>query len=178
MKACVLFALLVFLLGCTPQYEEFRPDEHLSSLELIDHGTLLLRDRQLEAAEAAFRVALQIEQNPNSYDGLGCIELLRGNFSKAEKLFFQAFEQDERYVAAIGNLALLYELTGNLQLAEAFYQRALLEDPENFRVRNNFAVFVKEHYGESSAVERSRKELLGAKALAAHPAIEENLKNF
>lgn len=175
----VLVVMGMTLSGCAVQQPvPFRPEEHLRSLELVDQGVAFMRAGRLDEAEAAFRVAVQLSNIPNAYDGLGSVAFLRGNFSRAEKLFLQAYEQDSEYVHSLGNLALLYEFAGEKALAEQLYQRAIEEDPENFRVRNNFAVFVYEHYRGEDMRGRARRELLGAKALADHPAIEKNLRDF
>ena len=139
---------------------------------LVSQGTLLLRHEKLEEAEAAFRVALDLYDSPAAVDGLGCVAMLRGDAARAQALFIRAYEMDESYTNSLGNLALLYELLGFTDEAKLLYQRALLENPRNYRFRNNFAAFL---HDKVMRTELSREEFRKAQALVKHEIIEDNL---
>ncbi|MDC0357833.1 hypothetical protein OAO01_03385 [Oligoflexia bacterium] len=171
----LIFAL--FLTSCVPT-QSISLDRHSEALRLIDQGTAQLRGRKLDQAEASFTVAAETAPLPAAYDGLGCVALVRGDYVRAEKLLWRAYNMGDPYDHALGNLALLYEAQGLKEKAAALYLDAMKKNPKNFRLRNNFAVFLVDNYSESERYIMAVDELLKAQALAKHPLIEENLKKL
>lgn len=171
----LLFA--VGLVGCVPVQESPEPDAIADGLHLIDQGTAYLQMSDLARAKAAFEVAWDLAALPAALDGLGCVAFLEGDLARAQKYFVSAYEQDETYTTALGNLALLYESVGMTNEAQILYKRVLKEDPRNFRARNNFAGFLIEHKNEGTVTrERAKRELLRAEALTDHSFIQKNLE--
>lgn len=179
---CLLVLLMVNLTGCVmPQSPN--PAKQAQALSLIDQGTIALRAGELDRAEATFQAAWEIDELPAAVDGLGCVAFLRGDSKRAEELFIQAYQMDDDYTEALGNLALLYEANGLSENARQLFERAIAENPGNARVRNNFAAYLKERAREDGDSERSaqtsaraRQELFKAHALSPHPLIEQNLE--
>ncbi len=151
------------------------PRTQLAAQRIIDRGTAALRQGDLEGAAAAFRVSYDIHENPAALDGLGAVAYLEQNYSAAERYFIGAYNLDRNYFEALGNLALLYETMGLTAKAKEIYEFTLKRNPQDIRVRNNFAAFLfdKELDGRS----RAHVELAKAEVLASHPLIEYNL-NF
>lgn len=167
---CVLISVLAC--GCSvveapPTLEAYQRASHL-----IDQGTLLLREGDLDRAEATFMVAYEIARLPAAIDGLGCVAFLRGDLGMAERRFIEAYQADEGYNNALGNLAMVYEAQGRDRAAEKLYARAVQENGENFRIRGNFGAFL----AKRGSREDARVEFLKAASIASHPLIEENLK--
>lgn len=164
----------LILMGCasskTPTLDDMR-----QSRRLIDQGTLFLRQGKLTEARASFDMAREIDSAPSTLDGLGCVAMLEKRFELAQKYFIQAYQKDNQYTEALGNLALLYDLQGYHHEAEVLYRRALDQDPKNFRIRNNFAAFLHDNKNQYDIVVSD--ELGKAFSLVPHPLIETNL-NF
>ena len=169
----LLSILIIFLFGCSYN-QAFDLENHTEALRLVDQGTQYLRLADLDRAEAAFRVAVQLEQLPRAYDGLGCVAFLRGEYLEAEKYFINAYQIGDNYSHALANLALLYESQGLLSKASQLYVRAIKENPKNVSVRNNYAVHLFEIDNRGSSI-LAQNEFLEAQALVNHPLIEDNL---
>ena len=158
-------------------------NEHQHALNLIDSGVMQLESGYVEQAYATFEMAFEQYPLPEALDGLGCVELYRGNIRGAKKLFELALEYDESYYTAMSHLALVAELEGRVEEAEVLYKEYLLLEPGNFRVRNNYAAFlydtvngsVKSH---SERSHRARQELLRANGIHAHEIITSNFKKI
>jgi Flp pilus assembly protein TadD len=143
------------------------------ALELIDQAVVLMRQGNLDKAEAAFQVSRELVSLPASLDGLGCIAFFRGENLIAEDFFKQALDLDFRYTEAVGNLALLYEQMGKPQKAEEYFKRAIELNPANYRIRNNYAIFLAQR--DNSPRQLAREQLAKASVLVETPIIEENM---
>ncbi len=175
----LLIPLLTIALVACSAVQPVSVDEQQEALALVDKGTLLLRERVLDEAEAAFDVAWQLAKLPAALDGLGCVAFGRENYTAAEQIFAKVYELDPSYTNALVNLAQVYERTGRVALAEGLYQRGLVADPRHFRARNNLAVLIVEHGGDGDRTTRkAREELLRARAVIDHPILEENLRQL
>jgi tetratricopeptide (TPR) repeat protein len=172
MKRLILVVTALLVGGCVAISPEPPVMAVSRSLELIDLGTTHLRQAELDKAWAAFSLAHDIYPLPQAADGLGCVAFLRGDFLGAEAFFVKAHQMDESYHEAIGNLALLYEHLGYLDQAQELYQYVIDQNPDNFRARNNFAVFLKEQQLPAQA----RTHLLKAEASSFHPLVRNNLE--
>lgn len=171
-KLLILF--LLALSGCVAQ--SVAPDfaSRREAQEIVDNGTLLLREGELSRAQAAFEASWAIAPSPQALDGLGCVAFLKGETKEAEELFTRALTLDEEYSHALGNLALLYESEGNHEKAKELYERGLIQEPKNFQARNNYGVFLE----ESGDSDTARGEILRAEAISGHPLIVENVSRI
>lgn len=165
----ILSALFV-LAGCAAAPP--RHPGHAKLPELIDRGTLFLREAKLAEAESTFRTALELGPSARALDGLGCVAMHRGDARAAEFYLLQAIEVDEGYAPAFAHLALLSEISGDAPRAERWYRAALARDPLDHRARNNFGVFLAESVGEPEAARETLRRGFAAKPA---PLIERNL---
>ncbi len=172
---CLVLGLLS---ACTMvQERSVSVNDERRAFDLVDAGTIELRQGNLDAARANFELARELAGLPAAEDGLGCVSFAQGDYATAEKQFWLAYTMDEGYDHALANLALLYESQGKLATVESLFARALELDPENFRARNNFAAFLADYKKElPSGV--ARGELLKARAAYPHPVVDENLRNI
>ncbi len=163
---------ILAMFGCSLRERVDVSKEH-SAEKLVEQGVVYLRERDLDRAEASFKVAYELAALPSAIDGLGCVAFLKGSYLLAERHFFQAYEMDNKYLTALGNLALLYETRGLYSKAETVYQMVLDGQPANFRTRNNYAglIYDRKYQGEALAL----SELLKAEAMAKHPLIRDNI---
>ncbi len=146
------------------------------ALKLVDDAVKSLRQGDLDESEASFELALEFAELAPIYDGLGCVALMRNNYEEAKRYFFYAISLDEQYTDVYGNLAMLYEVQGQVGAAEAMYEYAIAEDPDNYRVRNNFAAFqMRQQMASRGDI---RKQLFKARALAPHPLIDDNIERL
>jgi Tfp pilus assembly protein PilF len=173
----VFLSTWILLSGCTAQRQPSLDDE-VRARELIDQGVLELRAGGLEQARASFELAYELAPSAAALDGMGCAAMLQGDVAGAEKLLLSAYEFDQEYTNSLGNLALLYEIQGMREEARRLYERAVQENPKNFRFRNNFAAFLIEYGSEASDRARAREQLQKARAMAPHPLVGENLEQF
>ncbi|PJF37581.1 MAG: hypothetical protein CUN55_21340, partial [Phototrophicales bacterium] len=87
-------------------------EETNQAQQLIDKGTLALRARMLDEAQAAFEVSYDLVPSPEALDGLGCVAFMRGELEIARDYFLSAYNQDSNYTDSIFHLALLYDYVG------------------------------------------------------------------
>ncbi len=150
-------------------------EDEKESLRLIDEAVLYLREGELDRAESNFNLALELSISAAATDGLGCIAFARKDYPRAEELFWEAYDIDASYNNSLGNLALLYEVQGDMVKARELYEQALAQDTRNFRMRNNYAVHLAENDTSKEVV---FKELYKAQALYNHPKIYDNINNL
>jgi len=143
---------------------------------LIDQGTAHLRQAELDRAESAFSLALQITPFAPALDGLGCVAFMRGDFPRAERYFIEAYNLDSTYNNPLANLALVYEAQGRYSQARMMYQRAINTEPTSFRARNNLAGLLVDRRAGFDDRAQAKDELLKASELLDHPLIENNLR--
>ncbi len=134
----------LILIGCGPLQRKPDSSEISRALVLIDQGVDYLRRGSLEQAEASFLIAHELAYLPQALDGLGCVALRQKEYFKAEGYFLQVKQQFPDYHHVDGNIAALYREVGRDELAEGWYLRALKNNADNFRFRNNFGVFLAE----------------------------------
>lgn len=169
---CLLLSILFFACSTGVPVVEQR----MLARKLIDQGVLHLRSGNLAEARAVFLMAGEIEQNAQFYDALGSLAFAEQKYLAAEKYFILAYQQDNDYFNALGNLAVLYDILGERKLADELYQQVIKKDPKNFKFRNNFAVFLYDYYskrGQSSDL--AKEEFLKAKNLFPADTIVKNL---
>jgi len=78
----------------------------------------------------------------NNYYQLGARYYRNGNYEFARERLLRAIELDPRHAMAHSTLALTYTQLDNQRLATQHYDRAVRLAPDNFDVRNAFAVFL------------------------------------
>jgi len=164
--------LIVLLLSSTHCSFKRQPSLEVTqrAQAFIDKGVVALRKGALADAQAAFGMALTIADSAAAQDGLGCVELMKGNVNQAEEYFRAAYDIDNSYGTALGHLALVYEIRNNKTEAKKLYERALVEEPENFRNRNNYAALIVDN-----KTEQARAELYRAKSAGQQKIILDNI---
>ncbi len=158
---------------------------------IVQRGVQAMQRGDLTRADAAFALALEIGSSAAALDGHGCVALLQGDFEVAERYFLTALGQDPKYRGALGNLALLYDISGRPVEAAALYESAIRALPTNVALRNNFAALLadnkeqKTFSGRQGAEDptglkysRAARELRKAATLAAHPIVMSNLERM
>lgn len=85
------------------------------------------------------------------YFQLGARYFRNGNYELARERLHRAIEFDPRMGIAYSTLALTYEQLDNTRLAIENHDKAVRYDPDNFNVRNAYAVFLcgQERYDEA-----------------------------
>lgn len=110
-----------------------------ASRQLVDVGTMFLRERRLDEARIAFELASELAPMAAAVDGLGCVALLEGRYDSAEGYFTEAYQMDRSYDEALLNLGLLKDLQGYSDEARSIYLDYLDKNPWSGGVRNNLA---------------------------------------
>jgi Flp pilus assembly protein TadD len=129
-------------------------------MELVDKGVLELRNRNLEEAKSVFEYSLEIATIPENLEGIGCVYLLQGELALANFYFNKVRELFPDYVHIYGNLALLYELQGDLVSAKKEYEKALDSDVGFYQARSNYAVFLYQNKEFKEARDRAREAMI------------------
>ena len=170
MRPVMLLVLLV-ISSCATVREVSLEEQHKAQV-LVDQGTAFLRRGDLHRAQASFEVSRDLGGGAAALDGLGAVAFRKGEYDEAEKYFMAAIQSDREYSMALGNLALLYELTGREEEARTVYQYALQVSPDDVRARNNYAARLYDDQKRPQAF----IELMRAEAVARHPIVEDNLR--
>ncbi len=139
--------------------------------KLVDRGALYLKIYDYPRATASFALSLETAPNAAALDGLGCVAMLEGDLSEAEKYFERAIELDPSYTSSLGNLGLLYELRGKRGQARKYYEQALRTSPRDPRVLQNYGALT---FDAGGGEETSRGLILQSEALRTHPLINHN----
>jgi Flp pilus assembly protein TadD len=168
----LLYAVwLVGLTGCV-SHQGVSEEMQRHALELVDRGTLLLRERRFGDAQAAFETAYELAGLPAAVDGQGCTAFHQGDLIGAERLFRQAFSMDGNYGEALANLGLVLAVQGRKDEAAAAYRSYLVQRPEAAHVRNNLMIL---EYERGEATMRVESELRKAAMLTNYGVIADNL---
>lgn len=161
-----------FLYGCAPR-RTVPEKEYAQAVELVDHGIVLLRERKLEEARKSFELAGDLAPLAAAMDGLGCVELVSGNFALAASLFEEAYQMDRSYDSALVNLGLARELEGKVDEARVIYMKMLDNYPSSVEGRNNLAAL---EYDRGAGRMGVLRELDKALMLSNHEIIRDNVK--
>ena len=165
---------LILLFGCVPATSPSLNDRQ-QALNLIDQGTLLLRQGEALKAQAAFELANELSPSGAALDGLGCVAFANGDLDLAEEFFRAAYAYYPEYKNSLGNLASVLARKGKLAAATDLYVLAVRENPENFRFRNNFAGHLVDLKQEDYR-EQAKNEMWKAGALSKHPTVLSNME--
>ncbi len=167
-----LLMMIVLLSGC--MFKGSVPQERYDrAMQLVDEGTIQLRQGKLDQALVAFTMAYEIAPVAAAVDGQGCVALLQGRYNEAEGLFDKAYGMDRGYDNALGNLALLMEITGRSAVAEKYYNQVVTAFPEHPGFRNNRAVL---EYDRGERKMLVVQELKKAGLVAEHGVVKANLE--
>ncbi|MCB0333083.1 MAG: tetratricopeptide repeat protein [Bdellovibrionales bacterium] len=170
----LILIITMILSGCAvQQVPPYNPETYMRAQSLIDQGTLYLRQEQLPKAKATFEVALSVMELAAAYDGLGVVAFLQHDYEHSADYYWKAYRTDPEYTHVLGNLALLYEITGNDDRARMLYEEAISKNPDYAPFRNNYAAFLEANRAESH---QAREEMQRASILAEHPIIHNNMK--
>jgi Flp pilus assembly protein TadD len=139
-----IFALSSCALPNTKQSVKKTPslDETLKARLLVDKGALALKNHMLTEAVAAFRMARNLSPIAASWDGLGCVALMRGELPRAEKLFRRAMKVDPTYHHVYSNLAILEIAKGDKRKAQEYFEHSLKWDRLNYKARANYSILL------------------------------------
>jgi tetratricopeptide (TPR) repeat protein len=148
--------------------------DRLVALELVDTATLQLELGNIEQADAAYRMAFERYPLAAALDGIGCVALYVGDLKKAHQFFSLAYEADTDYHSALGHRAMAYELEGNRAEADRLYQQALLLEPTDGRIRNNYAAFLFDGGLSPRAITEVRDQLLQVHSVMDHDLVTAN----
>ncbi|MBR9877976.1 MAG: type IV pilus biogenesis/stability protein PilW [Gammaproteobacteria bacterium] len=96
----------------------------------------------LTLAGCAVAVPQSDESPAVAYRNLGEAYLRQGNLPRATAALDRAVSLDPDDAAALQALALIHQRQGEAALADEFFRRALDEDPNFTRARNNYAAFL------------------------------------
>ena len=164
--------LQAFLYGCAPR-RAVPEEEYKRAVALVDQGVVFLRQKKLEEARKSFELAGDLAPLPAARDGLGCVELASGNFTRAASLFEEAYHMDSSYDSALVNLGLARELEGNVEEARGIYMKILGKTPSSVQARNNLAAL---EYDNGAGTMDVLRELDKALMLSSHQVIRDNVK--
>lgn len=68
--------------------------------------------------------------------------IAQGNWEQAKRHLQFVESVDRNNAETLEALALVYQNTGELEMAEQYYRRAVAQAPKSMRIRNNFAAFL------------------------------------
>jgi Flp pilus assembly protein TadD len=151
---------------------QVREDRYQQAVGLVDQGVKKLHEGKVDEASMAFSLAAELAPLAAAVDGQGCVALLKGDFARAEELFNRAYQMDNSYDDALGNLALLMDLTGRPEKAKALYNQAIDKIPDHVGFRNNKAALEYDR-GERKMV--VIQELEKAALIGDSPVVKANL---
>ena len=79
--------------------------------------------------------------------------IANGNWQQAKRHLKYVESVDKNNPETLEALALVYQNTGELEMAESYYRRAIEQDPRVMRIRNNYAAYLyeQERYREAAA---------------------------
>lgn len=145
MKKLPVFIILIILASCTYVNEDNYSEENVA---LLKKGREAFSESNFEDAKAYFELAYENGVNAESLDALGCIATVQGALEDARELFIRAIEANSEFALAYGHLAYIYELIGDNKKAKENYLKSMELNPNDIRIRNNFASFLYDFYKE------------------------------
>jgi Flp pilus assembly protein TadD len=170
----VFFVVQATVVGCF-QRSRIPEGRYQRALSLVDEGTTLLRQRKPTQAGVIFSMAAELAPVAAAVDGQGCAALMEGDLERAEELFQKAYEMDETYDEALGNLALLKDIKGDSREARKLYTSFLEAHPDSGVARNNKAAL---EYDLGARRILVKQELEKASKLSDHGVIRDNLERL
>jgi Flp pilus assembly protein TadD len=108
-----------------------------------NHAEILDRCGNLEAAEAAARLAVRLGPHcPSAWETLGTILVQRGALEESRECYETAVRLDPGFLQALNNLAVTLDCLGQPEAAEARYRQVLQLAPESPDIQLNFATLL------------------------------------
>jgi tetratricopeptide (TPR) repeat protein len=161
----------------------YSDSDYRTALELVDRGTVLLRNRAVDEADALFALSHELVPLASALDGRGCVAVVRGHLDEAESFFLRAYDSDRTYDDALANLALVKELKGDWSTARELYRALLSVRPEHAAARHNLAALEHDEAVRSGTWtarkrSRTRAEITKAIAMGAHGVMIDNLERL
>jgi Flp pilus assembly protein TadD len=146
MKGIFMAAALLAVLGLSAPPAAAEASAELEALWL--QGETLVSEGNVDEALEVFSRALEADRDqPRSWNYIGGIHFLRGDYMKALLDFRQAFELDPRDARACNNIATAYEHLGRFEEAETYYLRAMEIDDAYPVPYRNLGILYAEHLG-------------------------------
>jgi hypothetical protein len=108
-------------------------------------GLSLLQERKLEESEAAFRIAIGLDESSLAWDGLGLVLQRRELRTSAREAFERAVRINPDNATAWVHLGFSYQSLGNGGAAIAAYQKALEITPQRAEARQLFDAAVQRY---------------------------------
>jgi Flp pilus assembly protein TadD len=140
-----------------------------------DYAEMLDRDGQSEAAEAAARLATQLDPDcASAWETLGTILVQRGSLKESCDCYERAIQIDPTFAHAINNLAVTLDRLGKAQAAEQRYREVLGLMPNNADVQLNLATLLGELGQHMEALQIAKRvcdrnpRMMRAHALVTH----------
>jgi tetratricopeptide (TPR) repeat protein len=135
-RSAALAVALVALAGCLPKAKI-----HQRAVDEVYKGYDYLKVSDLERAEVAFNHALEFNNDfPEAWNGLGLIELTKGNNDGAKQHFERAIRINPDFAEGHNNLGRVFLLKGRLSAAEDEFTAALHVNPDMLDARYNLGV--------------------------------------
>lgn len=128
-----------------------------------------------EAADAYLRRAAEAEEaGPRAFAELAVFRAGQvSNFHNAEKMMRRAVEMDAEDAVVAYSEAVLAERQGDLDRAEAAFERAIARDPREMRAQLAYAQFLKDRRRDLEAADAQHQ-----RAIAASPDLAEPLSAY
>ena len=155
-KIVVIYTVLLFALcSCAIVQKSATPNPETQIF--IDRGVAFMEHQKWDLAEASFRVAIENQQVPQAYDGLGCVLLAKGQINEAKQIFEDIVNWFPDYTEVFWHLAYLEEQQGNLVVANDWHTKAVLANPLGYKQKTNYALFLQDRYNQYKTDNLSRK---------------------
>jgi len=133
----------------------------LAQQQMLQRAVILLRDKQLDAAEPALRAVLQRwPGQPDALHFLGVLEHSRGHSEEAVSLIRKAIDQLPGQAGPLNNLGNVLVETQRYDEAVVAYRKSLALAPDSADALNNLATMLRKRG------EHAESEALCRKALA------------
>ena len=105
---------------------------------------------------------------------LGIAYMRNGEYQRAKEKLNRALEIDSKNASAHGTFGLLFQLEGEVKLAEKYFTNAIRYDPDSARVRNLYGAFLFAQKRYVEAIEQLQKAS-GNRFYPNRPSVFENL---
>lgn len=112
---------------------------------------ILLVNGCVSSTSGTTRFEANEEEAAKQYFQLGAQYLRNGNYALARDRLERSLEFEPKMAVAHSTLALVFVQLDNLRLATEHYEKAVRYGPENFEIRNAYAVFLcqQKHFDEA-----------------------------
>lgn len=105
----------------------------------LDYGDLCQNSGHFTRAVRHYREALRLEPSARGYNSLGTVLQHYGNPELARKSYLRALKMEPEFKLPAYNLAQLDDYLGSFDSARAYYEKTLIEDPNDARLHLQLA---------------------------------------